>query len=115
MKPFIVICLLFLGACSQVKDETAKAGANAATPVIAKYLDCANSDAIFEDVKSELDKVLGNEKKSLSLVCNATMGAVIPTVLNIGQGELPKDWECTLDRAEVKASELAQEVCSKLD
>lgn len=118
MKMIIIMCTLFIFAsCSkdEVRENSAQAFSDAATPVIAKIASCEGHEAISRDVKEEAVRFLGGEnKKSLNLVCKAAASAIIPAVAGIGQSKLPEDWECSLESLEGKTSEIADEACQKL-
>ncbi|GAB1376785.1 hypothetical protein MASR1M48_16370 [Lactococcus petauri] len=127
MRKCLVLACLFSVAligtsCSTVKEEGKDAIVAAATPIVAKYGDCANSEAIKKSLDEKVSawfKIQENEgtMKSLSVgstVCQVALSAILPALINFGGSKLPSEWECKLTTVQGTALSLAQEACAKL-
>lgn len=118
----LAMATLSLTSCSTAKMEAKNAVLSATVPVVAKYGDCKNSEAIkihFDEKLSEWLKLNeaqaeGEGKIALKMVCEVAVAAVVPSIISIGGGKLPESWECSLTTINSTALELAKEVCGKI-
>lgn len=127
MRKLLVLACLFSVAmigtsCSTAKKEGKDAIVRVASPVIAKYADCSNTEAINKSLDEKLSawfKIQENEgtMKSLSVgstVCQVALSAILPALINFGGSQLPSEWGCKLTTVQGTALSLAQEACAKL-
>lgn len=117
----VLMCLTVV-SCSTVKEEAVDAIASVSSPLVAKYGDCANQEAISADIKTEVSKWFKLEQKEgngksgaiAETVCQVAVQAVLPPLVSLGGKQLPEKWECKLTKLETSVVELSKEACSKL-
>lgn len=121
--------LLLLG-CSQfkevfnsAKESAAEKAASTAQKGAIKHLGCETGDAVYSDVKKQVEKSLKVKQKSteaksvLGTVCTLAVEPLAKEVLNLSTKQLPESWKadkCSLDGFEGDIKKLAKQVCEKI-
>lgn len=126
----MILSGLTLVGCSQFKDIFNSAKESAAEKAAAtaqkgsiKYLGCETGEAVYSDVKKQVEKSLKVKQKSteaksvLGTVCTLAVEPLVKKALEVLNNELPETWKadkCSLDGFEGDAKKLATQLCSKV-
>ena len=114
-------CGLFEKSKPTLVDTTVKV----VQPLAVKHLNCRTGDALAEDLREQLDRLLkvqrssqGNSSLAQSSVwstaCSSLVSAVLPFLVDLGDGQLPEDWRddgCSLANAGGSIKDLAVKLC----
>lgn len=116
-------CGLFEKSKPTLVDVTVKV----VKPLAVKHLGCETGDALADDMREQLDKLLkvqrSSSNKSLaassvgSSVCSSLVGAVLPFMVDLGDGQLPESWRedgCSLVGVGGSVEVLADKLCDKI-
>jgi len=125
---FVVLSLLFMASCgsskvNELKQSFSEKVSEKVKEASIHSLGCSTGDAVYSDVKKQLDKSLkvedNSSHKSVLLVqlCEQGVKLAFPHLVDLGTGKLPDSWVsdgCSLSSVGEDVEKLAFEVCGKL-